>query len=439
MSSDSWLCIGGSEIINSSRTAQMIAAGHGPEGVECRNCAPCPDLDTALGFPGGYSPGSSPWYDPSEPDSIEFAGLLVTSITGLEPGAFVRPVTEAAGVGAVIGQGRQSAPQIVVTGILMASTCCGAEYGLRWLRQALRRACAPGNGCGGEDLLFLSCEPKFPDEDCGPVDYAALLEPYYRTFKGAALIGGPTITQIIPRACPECHDCGLTEISFTLSAADPCMYHTAVVVADSVVFVCEDTSTECIEWVENLNGANNCPDDLCPPPDDCATDPNCQDVAPPSMPAILNPCVYDCISGTLCRACFDIPENIVPPTTEGALQLSIYSGDEELRRIQIQVWSNPLGLGIEDLEDCDICAQLDVSYVAPGSTLIIDGAGRTSTIVCPMGTTVRANPFISGQGGVTSFAYPTFVCGGAYTVCVTAAGPISPLATISASVCGREC
>lgn len=466
MSYDGYMCLGGVEVINASRLAQLIGSGRGPAGIECRDCGPCPDLDLGLGYLGGYGPGQMPWYDPLEPDSNDVAGLLVTSITGLEPGAFTRPVTEAAGVGAVIGQGRQVAPVITVTGLIMASTCCASDYFLRWLRQALRGAC--GAPCGtGADLSFLACEPEFRDADCvgnaaalaaciaacggnaeceadcqaafDPIDYPGLLAPYFRAFKNAALISGPTVTQIIPFGCPSCYECGMTEVQFVISAGDPCIYRDPVIVADSATFTCSAAAGECIEWITNNDDSEDCSDD-CPPAEDCATDPNCQDVSPPSMPSIPNNCVYECIGAGACQVCFDIPRGIVPMTTEGAVQLNIFSGDAEMRRINIRIWENPLDLPADELEDCDICSELNVSYVAPESTLIIDSAARTATITCPLGTSVRANPFIANGQGSASFSYPVIEgCSGPYTICVTAATGVSSLAFVTASVVAREC
>lgn len=440
MAFDGFMCLGGVEIINSSRLSQMIAAGKGPEGIQCRDCAPCPDLDKGLGYPGGYNPADNPWYDPAAPESIDFAGLLVTSLTGLEPGLFQRPVIETAGVGAIIGQGRQTAPQIVVTGLLMAASCCAAEYGLRWLSSALRQSCAPGALCAGRDLLFLSCEPSFPDEDCPEnegQDYEALLAPYYRTLKNAALVSGPVVSNIIPRGCPTCHECAFMEVTFTIAAGDPCIYRDPIPLLADGTFDCgTDQQGNCIEWV--TDPALSCEDEC--GTFNCATDPNCEDLNPPSMPSILNPCVNECIGGIVCRSCLDIPLGIFPSTGEGTLQIRIFAGTLPMRKIQIRIWENPLGLDPLELDDCDVCTELNISYIGPDATLTIDGASRSSTISCPGGADVRANPFIASGSGSGSFAYPSFSgCGGPYTLCVTAEGPVAEEATISVMAVSKEC
>lgn len=432
------MCLGGTVLYNKGLLAQNLGSGRGPEGVICKDCAPCPELDAALGFPHGYNPADSPWYDPDEPESNDFAGLLVTSVTGLEPGVFARQITENAGIGAVLGQGRQAAPQIVVTGILMARTCAAMDYGYRWLRKAVRGSCSPKTPCVGDDLMFLSTVPIFSDEDCGPVDFVAELVPYLRTFKGAAIVAGPTITQIVPRGCPSCYECGMLEIAMTFSAADPCVYREPSALLPLQGFDCSDTDQPCVTIVVDMDGDEDCSDD-CPSDPPCSTDPNCVDISPPMMPAILNSCVNDCISSATCSATVNIPDGTFPPTAEGTIVISIFAGDQPLTGISVKVWENPIDLPIDQLEDCAVCAQLAISYVAPQATLVIDGAARTSNITCAGGSAVRANPFIASSTGSANFAYPAFVCGTDYTVQVTARGPVSALASVEIQAIAREC
>lgn len=431
-----YLCLGGTPLINTGQLQQFLGIGMGPEGLECRDFEWCSDLNTALGFATGYNPAESAWYDPAEPESANFAGLLVTSITGLEPGDFVRPVVEKAGIGAILGQGRQNAPQITVTALLMASTCEGMEFGYRWLRKALKGSCMPNTACAGDDLVFLSAMPNFPDLDCGASDYAAYLVKYFRTFKGAALVDGPKINSIVARGCPSCYDCGIYEVIFTLSAADPCMYRDPVTILDGAGFTLFE-DTDCIEWVTD----DSCADDPdCPTDTPCSTDPNCQDVvSPPTMPTLINNCVNECIPAFFYRAYVEVPDGSFPAAAEGTLILSIYAGDEALTGIDIKVWENPLARTPDELNDCDTCAWISVSYVAPGATLVIDGGARTATINCTNGTSQRANPFIAASSGSANFSYPTFVCGSDYMVQVSARPTVSALASVTVQSLVREC
>lgn len=457
-----WLCFGGTEIVSQCLTQNLQGNGHGLQGISCAQCACCDDMNEALyGGAGGGSITDAPWYDKDEPLSTEFAGLLVTSIEGLQPGNYTRSVTESARIGASLGQARQLAPEVTVTGILLGS-CCGADYGFHWLQSALQGDCDPGTACAGADLQFLSCEPLFRDADCvgdadklaacladaatpgaidacnlafEPIDYEADLVPYIRTMKNVALISGPTITNRISHGCPGCHDCKMLEVQFTLSAADPHVYREPVTVVEVGAFEDDPENDQCIEWVKSGSGLTcGCSSDP-----DCATDPLCQDIAPPSMPTITNSCIRGCLQHDRVRSCFTIPEGLFPANGGGTLRITINAGNLPMRNVFVQGWVNPLGFAPEDLNDCDACFGVSASYVAPSTSLVIDGTTHTSTITCAGGAPVRANPFIAGGGDSPLFSYPDFAgCSGPYTVCVYADSPVGSNASIRVEAIGFE-
>lgn len=461
-----YLCFGGVTIIDDCMTHSLQGNGHGIPNVTCADCSPCcSDLNRALGRggPGGPNIAQAPWYDPQEPRSLEFAGIIVTEITGFHPGPLVRSVSENVAPGAQLGQPRRLAPQMTVTGIL-AGSCCGAEYGLEWLQSALRGPCSSGDPCNGTDLEFLVCEPTFRDEDCvgndavlaqclancqgntgcedvcnanyQPIDYEEDLKSFIRKFRNVALIAGPEITNRIPRACPTCADgCSLLEIQFTLAAGDPNLYREEVTLIENLVFSEDPENDECIEFVPATSGLL-CG---CPAVADCATDPNCVDVDPPSMPTILNSCVNGCLQGDKYRVCATIPDGTFPANGSGTLRIEIFAGDAPIRNLRMLIWHNPLSFPPEDLSECDACSGLAVSYIAPDSTLEINGAARTALITCPGGKPVRANPFIAADDGPL-FTYPEMegCAAGEYTVCFFADAPVSNRATVSVYGIGYE-
>lgn len=433
-----WACLGGEELWSACLTSQLQGNGHGVQNVTCQDCAPCcADLDKALGYGGGRNIGSAPWYSATDENSTHFAGLLVTEITGLGPGDTVRSVTEAANVGAVLGQARQLAPVITVTGILMGD-CCGADYGLAWLRSALKGSCRTGSLCQGDDFKWLTCDPEFPDEDCPAnegQDYEALLLPYIRTMKNVALVSGPTVTNRIPRACPTCDECPLIEVQFVLAAGDPCVYTEAIDLVTVAQFDCNIAENDdCIVFVPSGQTCG------CNTAVNCATDPDCVDVTPPQMPSIQSACDHDCLQGDRCRACFDVPAGTFPVNGEGTLVITIGAGQSAMKGVRVRVWNNPLGLDPDSLDECDACSELNVSYIGANSMLVIDGANRTAMITCPGANAVRANQFISSGTGSPAFLYPSMeACGGPYTVCVEVHSPVAAGAYVKATAVGRYC
>jgi hypothetical protein len=112
----------------------------------------------------GVEQDDAPWYDPEVPESTEFAGLFVTGIEGFDS-TVRRDVREGAIAGSSLGPLRLAGRLITVTGWLRAQTCCAAEYGLRWLTEALIGGTACEN-CGLGDLLMLKCCPPDDASEC---------------------------------------------------------------------------------------------------------------------------------------------------------------------------------------------------------------------------------------------------------------------------------
>lgn len=442
MSHPGWLCLGGMEIVNNQRTAAYAAHGWGPAGVTITPCYACGDeLAAALGEPGGrYSnPGtdSAPWFSTTEPESIEFGGLLVTSVDGLGPGLFTRDSTpRASGRGSFVGPGTQASPVITVRGILVGRTCCSVDYGFRWLSNVLRGTC--GAECEGDDLTFLDCCPEWCEDSPEFTSYADCMAPYLRTLKGVSVASAPRIVDRIGRACGCCAGCALMVIEFQLTAAEPCVFRTPVVVESGVLFDLVDVS-DCPEWVPTPEGTD-CNAGDCQPAADCMTDPLCPPAPkPPTPPAVLNACVCEPM-GTV-SACIDLPGAMIPEFTDAVPIVEIRSGSRELRQVRMQFQVNPLGLPPDQLNPCNACGEVTLSHIPADSVFRMDGTNQTVTITCPGSSPTDATPLLGSRGGRLPFRFPEIECGGvSYTMCVEAdAATVADNASIALSVVVREC
>lgn len=442
-----WMCLGGAELINSCRVGAYVEAGIRPEGAQIRDCGCCCGLDRATGFPLGFTTpwnDPAPWYDPSVPESIEFAGLLVTEVTGLEPGPITRTVTElASGDGSVLGRAMQSSPVITVTGLLIASTCCGAQYGLRWLRRTLTGGCVNtgDGGCSGEDLVYYTCCPRLPDEDCAEnngLNVSDLFEPYRRTLRNVGVVSGPDVVERIPlgasKGCSCCDQCAAMRVQFVLAAGLPCAYREPVEVITPRPLTCETLGTE-ITWVKASDDGTCGP--RCPGGADCGLDPSCVLPSPPAMPLPTDSCV-SCEPAGRCRNCLTIPAGTLPDGVEAVPVVTVFAGSLPLRRLRITWHENPLDRMAEELTICNACSVVDISYVAPWSTFTLDGTTGRNTITCPGGTPVNAVPIVTSDGG--PYTMPILACPAAqYTMCVDAVGPIADDSSVSVSYVIREC
>lgn len=120
--------------------------------------------DQGAGVDGAYtSPANdpAPWYDADDAASGEFAGFFIEDITGFD-GTVARDMAEGAISGTSLGPLRLKGRCLTFTGWLRAKSCCGAEFGLRWLQEALlgNNSC---NNCALSDLYMIKCCP--PEDD----------------------------------------------------------------------------------------------------------------------------------------------------------------------------------------------------------------------------------------------------------------------------------
>lgn len=444
MAYDGYLCLDGIQLVSQQAVA-YACQGWAPDTATVRDCCVCPGLDAVLGHPDGWQTpaiDAAPWYDPTEPDSYDFGGVIIQEVTGLGPGRLERAVNELAAGGAVLGRVRQAPPVITVTGILMGRTGCAISYGLRWLRTALRGSCSPGTRCAGADLRYLECCPPPLDPDCPDIDYDAHFAPYWRTLKRVSLVSDVEIIERIGKRC-SC-GCGMTpmvRVQFAFAAGRPCAYREQVTLHDSVPLAGGDTWENCFTWVR-VDGGEECPPDeeTCTIPDPCAFDPGCPTPPPPPpVPVPLNSCIT-CTPFEQARICLDVPPDVVPGWAQGVIGMSIYAGSLPLRHVRARFWENPLGLPVDQLDPCAACSELNVAYIPAWGTFELDGAEQITTIKCPGAAPAPAAPVLGGPPG-RLFSYPVLECGGlAYTVCVDVDGASVALdATVSLSATVREC
>lgn len=440
MASDSWLCLAGMEITNSCRVGTYAANGWRPYGTTVKGCGCCgSQMAQALEEPSGSYTNpvndSAPWVAVSEPDSYDFGGFQVLSVSGLGPGPITRELTQRAnGRGSIIGPAMQASPLIVVTGMLIGKTCCSVEYGLRWLGTVLQGSC--DSDCDGDELAFLDCCPDFSQAGKTPVE---ALDPHLRFLRGVKLVSSPQITQRFGSCCGKCTGSSMLQVQFTLAASSSAVYREPVVLVTDKPF---DLSTagQCnVTWV--LVGAGDaCPDDeACVGPGDCLGDPGCVSVpGPPSPPPPTNPCI--CFPMTSVRACMDMPAGSIPEYTEGLPVLTVKSGSKEIRQLRVKFWENNQGQDVDTLDPCNACGEVSLSRIPANSVFVFDGQTRSATITCPGSAPTDATPLMGSAGGTLPVAWPEIACASArFTVCVEADGDtVAADASVSLSVVATE-
>lgn len=113
--------------------------------------------DGLQGFLGDpvYRPETAPWSSTEFPEALEFGGVWVTKVEGLDTTPVERTITEMTGSGAVAGVHRDSSRTINFEAILVACSSAGLQYGLNWLSCQLRAA----TSADGSTLTFLGAHP----------------------------------------------------------------------------------------------------------------------------------------------------------------------------------------------------------------------------------------------------------------------------------------
>jgi len=331
-----YFSLGGVEVANHVRLAAYFES----VGTSLDSISPCvcPTLTAEmLGDLPYVDPAAddAPWYDPAVPVSEDFAGLLVLSMEGLDEHPVKRAVTNAIAGGGVLGPARVLPRTIVVTALVLGSTCCGVEYGLHWLGQVLQ-GCA-GNQCEGDCMTLFTC---CPDEE---VDQECFNDGYRRTLRHVALVDGPRVIARTGTGCSagECSaGADVLTVEFTLVAAKPWLWTEVVPIIevappsddgeDCVVWCFEGGvvgPTTCVDVVESCPGGVAAPvtDGACalawPVPEDspCETEPcrfaACEDPTaacadpmcqPPTPPTVAELTTCYCLPLAVERQCCDI-------------------------------------------------------------------------------------------------------------------------------------
>ena len=181
---ETFMRYGGVEVINTERLMAYVENGLVPAGTKVAACGTCQGLAETLSiaetgsFEGYRSPilDKPPWYDPDNPDTWDFAGVLPLGVTGLDGTTAVIDTAQTLDGFALPSARRREARTISVSALLVGRTSESVQAGLAWLTTVLHRQCSPTVGCGpSADLeAFTIC----PGEWCRTADIDAGMSPY---------------------------------------------------------------------------------------------------------------------------------------------------------------------------------------------------------------------------------------------------------------------
>ncbi|MGW7708248.1 hypothetical protein [Streptomyces sp. NPDC054771] len=471
-----YLNLGGIEIFNSARLAAYLeSVGHPLDSVG--DCG-CPTFDAAhVGDEPYTTPwdDDAPWWDPDVPESGDFAGLLVLDVEGLDDHPVTRSVTRAVVGGAAIGKPRVQALTITVTAVLLGATCCGVEYGLRWLAHALS-GCT--DGCGGDCLTVYNCCP--PEDE----DVEVFTARHRRTLRRAALTDGPRVIDRNGNGCTGRGRCqngaDLLTVEFVLTAgpwlwADPVQVITAPLPGDDgecITWcihrgpdgppppVCVDTTdTRCatgavtvpltdaagcaVQWPEAEPVRDPCDATCrlaaCPDPESLCTDGTCRTPTPPQLPP-PETCFRHALAVNTETYELDLSSW---PAWFGAVPLiEVSAGSSDLRRVTVTFYERTAehqGMSCEEvveLERCNPHSTYEIAFVAAGGVMTLDGQVGRASVEC-YGRCETSTDAYGRDGG--PLAFPLLTCDRyCVEIAADAVVPPAPDASVTISLSGRE-
>lgn len=435
-----YLSVGGVEIANSARLREYLRTVGSPLDSGTDICA-CGALTADILGDQPYTtpddPDSpAPWYDPDDPASGEFAGLLILDMEGIDDFPVARTVTTAVTGGGSLGPARIQPREITITGILLGATCCGTDFGLRFLAQALQ-GCT-GSACGGDCVTMYDC---CPGDDMTPEQFNAA---HRRTFRRVALTDGPRVTGRTGDGhcgggrCSTGAD--IITVEFTLTAATPWAYTDEVPLLD--VTLPTDDDAECITWcLHDSTGAcadGSCRLAACVDAQDLCADETCTSPAPP-VPTAPTTCF--CTALATNTDCYDLDLSARPAWIDDVPMINVFAGSSDLRRLTISLYQRgeaDEGLTCEELAEkkrCDPYARWEIGFLPAGAELLLDGQTGRAMMDCNRTCTAATNVY--GRDGAPP-TWPVLNCA-SFCLCLETDAfiPPAPNASVSVAVSGR--
>lgn len=391
-----YACFGCVNWANNARTKAYIAwaCATGQLGPSCipptRWMCSCPADDDTFESPIA---DEVCWYDPQIPESAQFLGAVIEMEDGLRNSTFTRELLDALGGGSILGTPKVVGKQTVLTILLYATTEAGMDYGIEWMRRLFEddsrcpKDGASCSSCQGQLLTFrMHCADPETTYDDGLHSFVS----------GGTIDGLKIVSDDYPmgRAC-----CNIvrrftltlgteSDISYgtnpvstcTLDASDPAVFSTlgSCGIEEPDVPCCPFCSTGC---------------------DECTTDPGCDCIEPfiltPNLVSSTAPCLYD--PPCICVGAASITN--LPAGYDSFFRLTLFAGWDPSdplfskygqRNTIIRVFENPEGFAnpvtAEDYEALTSrqlpCAEIGVSWIPPGSELVIDGLSGRMWLKC---------------------------------------------------------
>lgn len=385
----SYFCFGCIELANNARLSKYVgwAAANGQwSDANCcvempRECW-CPTDGTPDDFVDPITDDAC-WIDPEIPESSEFLGMFVTNVRGLRDSAFTRSASQNIGHGVTLGRDTVGSRSFAVEAFLVATSCCGMDYGFEFVKRILENggcgngSCLQGCGdlgsCGLTCMTVRTCCPESEGDDNG-----------LRQWVNVGVVEGLKESDEQSASC----ECCLFKVTFTIQSETPESYSVNPEVCLDKDVDLDNVVNRCFDWTSCESEDNS---------DLCTTDPLCTNTecVLPSPPNRVNTCfceplqvAVDCCCATDQANARDETYRIVIDTGKNPTDADFVA--RGMRNLRVKFYNgNPLLPCPSDDEESlalwstqPICAALEVPYLKAGSQLVIDGRTENITVQC---------------------------------------------------------
>lgn len=391
-----YACFGCVDFANNARTKAYIAwacrQGLFPGGRVPPTTWICDCSDDDTGFTDPIT-DSVCWYDPRVPESAEFLGVVIRKVTGLRTSTFKREVLSAIAGGSILGQPTEDGRQQVYEVVIYSTTREGQNYGIGWMRRLLEGegSCVGGGtscaSCQGQLLTVrVSCPVR-------PVGAPVPLDRGLHSFASAGSIDGFSLLEDeYPMGAANCNivRAGI----FTIATESPDSYSTEPIASADTSGIAAFTALgNCMTDADLPSLSDVCCPICATGCDPLTTDPAC-DCFPPYLlePETLD-YVAPCFGDPLCRCIKALQISGLPAGYDATFRINLQSGwnpDDPIfqkygqRNFVIRIYENPDGYPTPTDIDTynalvnhyDPCAEMGVSWMPPGTELIIDGLSK---------------------------------------------------------------
>lgn len=277
----------------------------------------------------------------------------------------------------------------------------------------------------GTDAVYFTLVTGIGEEDCDltPEGCVDCQLKYQRSLRDVGTTVGPTVTA--KRTAVD--GSAIWTVTFTLVAGDPFEYGMEQPVIEgfmdpnvAVPFfpgaVPEGGSFDDVGYIED--------ETVCPVPTyQPVVDPECTFVIPPpEPPSVRLSCFVDPDSPSaylsrFTRRQFVLPPQYVPLWGDVVPKVEIHAVNGPIRNMRLRFYADPLESGDPDLDVCNYCGDVIVSYIPQGSTMVLDGSSHEVYVLNAGGVRQRAAHLLFSSNG-EPFEWPELSCGLGYIVTV---------------------